>query len=135
VPSFRDHASSTAPPEEVWKILYDPHRFPEWWVGIETVDPGDAKGGDGDVTFYPAGYPDLPMPQLVETAEADRRVTVSCLVSDLQFLWHLTPRADGGTDIEVDVEIPEAEAARLDTQRDTIGRSLRRLADVATTTV
>ena len=25
-----------APVEEVWKLLYDPARFPEWWEGIET---------------------------------------------------------------------------------------------------
>jgi uncharacterized protein YndB with AHSA1/START domain len=134
MPAFHDHATSTAPPEEVWKILYDPGRFPEWWEGIETVDAGDAKGGDGDVTFYPDGYPDFPMPQLIDTAESDRRVTVSCLVSDLHFTWQLTPRDDGGTDIEVNVKIPEQEAARLDTQRATIAASLRKLAAVATMT-
>jgi uncharacterized protein YndB with AHSA1/START domain len=135
MPAFHDQTTSPAPPEEVWKILYDPGRFPEWWDGIETVDTDQPKGADGDVTFYPDGYPDFPMPQLIDTAESDSRITVSCLVSDIEFTWHLSPRADGGTDIEVNVEIPEKEAARLDTQRASIAASLRRLAEVATMTV
>jgi hypothetical protein len=28
---------AAAPPEKVWKILYDPARFPEWLAGVETV--------------------------------------------------------------------------------------------------
>ena len=28
---------ASAPVEEVWKLLFDPTRFPEWWVGVETV--------------------------------------------------------------------------------------------------
>jgi hypothetical protein len=55
---------------------------------------------------------------------------VSCLVSDLRFEWHLLPDGDG-TLITVDVEIPEAEAQRLDDQRQIIQTSLQRLAQVA----
>jgi hypothetical protein len=39
-----------------------------------------------------------------------------CLVSDLRFEWRLVPEG-GGTLITVEVEIPDAEAHRLDTQR------------------
>jgi len=38
MPSFHDTATSTAPPEQVWKLLYDPSRFPDWWEGIGTVE-------------------------------------------------------------------------------------------------
>ena len=38
MPSFHDTANSAAPPEEVWKLLYDPSRFPDWWAGIGTVE-------------------------------------------------------------------------------------------------
>jgi len=38
MPSFNDEAVSEAAPEEVWKLLYDPARFPDWWTGIATVD-------------------------------------------------------------------------------------------------
>lgn len=126
MPSFHDTATSSAPPEEVWKLLYDPSRFPSWWVGVGTVE----VSGTGGYTMYPDGYPDFPMAQLLDTERDERRVTVSCLVSDLRFEWQLEPAADGTT-ITVEVEIPEAEADRLETQREVISTSLRKLAQLA----
>jgi uncharacterized protein YndB with AHSA1/START domain len=128
VPSFHDSATSTAPPEEVWKLLYDPSRFPDWWAGIGTVDVED----DGRYTMYPDGFPDFPMAQLLDTKGDHQRVTVSCLVSDLRFQWRLEPAGDG-TLITVDVEIPDTEAQRLDSQREIIQASLGRLATLAAT--
>ena len=112
MPSFHDSATSGAPPEEVWKLLYDPSRFPDWWAGIGTVEV-ESEGG---YTMYPSGYPDFPMAQLLETQKDQQRVTVSCLVSDLRFEWRLEPVGEG-TLISVDVEIPDAESHRLETQR------------------
>lgn len=126
MPAFHDRANSTAPPEEVWKLLYDPRRFPDWWAGIGSVEVGEADG----YTMYPDGYPDFPMAQMLETQRAEQRVTISCLVSDLRFEWQLEP--DGaGTAITVEVEIPEAEAHRMAGQRELISRSLARLAALA----
>ena len=139
MPSFHDVADSPAPPEEVWKLLYDPARFPEWWVGVETIEAGDAKGGEGDFTLYPAGYPDFPMPQALKTDTDERGVRISCLVSDLKYVWRLAPTGapvmggPSGTRITVDVEIPEEEAHRLDGQREAIHASLERLAALAIT--
>ncbi|HLJ03273.1 MAG TPA: SRPBCC domain-containing protein [Solirubrobacteraceae bacterium] len=126
MPSFIDSAISAGAPEEVWKLLYDPARFPDWWAGIGTVDVQSER----EYTMYPEGYPDFPMAQIVESRRDDSRVTVSCLVSDLRFEWSLRPQ-DGGTLIGVEVEIPEAEAHRLDAQREVISASLRRLAELA----
>ena len=126
MPSFHDSATSAAPPEEVWKLLYDPARFPDWWNGVGTVDRKDPDR----YTMYPEGYPDFPMAQLLDTQRNEQRVTVSCLVSDLRFQWQLAPDGEG-TLIMVDVEIPEAEADRLDTQREAISKSMRRLAELA----
>ena len=125
-----DTAVSKAPVEEVWKLLYDPARFPEWWVGVETVrqPTGDSPGG---YTMYPNGYPDFPMPQTVDTSAEDRRIVISCLVSDLRFRWRLEPLPHDTTQISVHVDIPDKEAHRLDAQRDAISRSVRRLADLA----
>jgi uncharacterized protein YndB with AHSA1/START domain len=128
MPQFSDSAETSAPPEEVWKLLYDPSRFPEWWAGIESVAPG--RDG-GDFTVFPDGYPDFPMPQQLETRRDDRTVKISCLVSDLRFEWRLE-EMPGGTRIAVEVEIPELEAGRLDTQRAVAARSLRNLASLAT---
>ncbi len=126
MPSFHDTTTSSAPPEDVWKLLYDPSRFPDWWAGIETVE----ITGDGEYTMYPDGYPDFPMAQILNTERTEHRVTVSCLVSDLRFEWRLQAAGDG-TLIAVDVEIPESEAQRLDTQRKVISTSIKNLAHLA----
>jgi len=126
MPEFEDQARSDAPPEEVWKLLYDPARFPDWWAGVGSVEPGRA----GEYTMYPDGYPDFPMAQQLRVTESG--VTISCLVSDLVFEWRLA-MLDGGaaTSITVHVEIPEAEAHRLAAQQDVISKSLSRLAALA----
>jgi uncharacterized protein YndB with AHSA1/START domain len=134
MPTFDDAATTAAPPEEVWKVLYDPTRFPEWWRGVATVEPAAPESG-GDFTMYPDGYPDFPMPQSLRADADGRRVTISCLVSDLVFEWRLEPLdGDEGTRIAVHVEIPEAEAHRLDGQRDVVSASLRALAALAAAT-
>ncbi len=133
MPEFHDSTTTPAAPEDVWKILYDPARFPEWWSGIETVETETSAYGETKYTMYPDGYPDFPMPQLLRTNRDDGRVSVSCLVSDLRFEWRLEPLGEDGehTRISVDVEIPEAEAHRLDTQREAISSSLGKLAELA----
>ena len=127
MPTFDDVAPSSAPVEEVWKLLYDPSRFPEWWEGVETV----AEPSAGGFTLYPRGYPDFPLPH---TMRSDgNRLTISCLTSDLRFEWHLEPTEADGTMIRVHVEIPDAEAHRLETQRGVVSASLRSLAALAAT--
>ncbi len=128
MPSFHDSVDTEAPPEEVWKLLYDPARFPEWWEGIASVEPG----AEGSYTMYPDGYPDFPMAQLLDTRRDAHSVTVSCLVSDLRFEWRLHELAGGKrTRIRVEVEIPESETARLESQKQTIRASLSSLAALA----
>jgi uncharacterized protein YndB with AHSA1/START domain len=126
MPSFHDTAVCAAPPEDVWKLLYDPSRFPDWWAGVGTVE----VDGASKYTMFPDGYPDFPMAQLLDTQQDQRRVTVSCLVSDLRFEWRLEPAAEG-TLITVDVEVPEAEAHRLQTQHEVIHASMLRLSELA----
>jgi uncharacterized protein YndB with AHSA1/START domain len=127
MPSFDDSTQTSAAPEDVWMLLYDPVRFPEWWTGIAST----TQGGDGDYTMFVEGYPDFPMPQALDARPQDHRVTISCMVSDLVFQWYLEPADGGGTKISVHIDIPEAEAARLDMQREVIGSSLRRLGELA----
>ena len=125
--TFDQSAVSAAPPEEVWKLLYDPARFPEWWAGVGSVETGgDASG----YTVYPEGYPDFPMPQALTTSQENGAVKISCLVSDLCFDWRLRP-SGSGTEISVHVEIPDHEAHRLDAQRAIIRQSVVQLAELA----
>ena len=132
MPTFDDTTTTPAPVEEVWKLLYDPARMVEWWEGIERVDDR-GRDGKGDITLYPDGYPDFPMPQELRTAADGRGLTISCLVSYLVYEWRLEP-LDAGTRILVHVEIPEEEAHRLETQRAGVSASLRSLAALATAT-
>jgi uncharacterized protein YndB with AHSA1/START domain len=126
MPGFALSASCRAPVEEVWKLLFDPTRFPQWWVGIETVRV-DAPGA---FTLWPTGYPEFPMPQQLRVEQARERVTVSCQISDIDVVWQLAE--DGaGTAIQVTVSLPEREAHRLDGQHRAIGESLRCLTALA----
>ena len=127
MPQFDDEVLVRAPLEEVWKLVHDPSRYPEWWTGIGSVEPAP----DG-YTMYPEGWPDYPMPQRLSTSSADGRVTISCLVSDLEYRWQLT--ADGErTRVQVHVDIPEVEAHRLDTQTAAMSSALAQLARLAAT--
>ena len=126
MPSFVLTAHAQAPVEEVWKLLHDPARFPEWWAGIETVRPD----GRGHFTLWPAGYPDFPMPQKLRADQADGRVIISCQVFAIDIVWQLA-EAGAGTSIHVNVTAPESEAHRLDLQHQLIEESLRRLTALA----
>jgi uncharacterized protein YndB with AHSA1/START domain len=130
MPGFDDAATSPAPVEEVWKLLYDPSRFPEWWSGMATVQRR-AHDARGDYTMYLEGHPDFPMPQELRSNLDGRRVTVSCLVSDLVFEWRLEPLDGDRTRIAVHVELPEQEAHRLEQQQAVIRDSLAALAALA----
>ena len=129
MPSLADQALSAAPPEEVWKLLYDPARFPEWWAQVDRVEQGT---GPGDVTLYFEGWPDFALPQKLVTRRDGRRVTVSCLVSSVDIEWRLSEDGDG-TRIDVRVAIPEDEARRTEMLRRQIAASVRRLAELAAT--
>jgi len=126
MPGFALSARCLAPVEEVWKLLFDPARFPDWWVGIQAV----REDAPGEFTQWPTGYPDFPMPQQLRVDQANERVTVSCQVSDIEFVWQLS-EAGPGTSITVTVSLPESEAGRLDGQRQVIRESLGRLTAIA----
>lgn len=126
MPGFRLTDRARAPIEEVWKLLHDPARFPDWWAGVETV----RSEADGRYTMWPVGYPDFPMAQLLDESPGTDRVVISCLVSDLVFSWQLGASGEA-TDITVAVEIPEREAHRVPDQRALLARSIRTLAELA----
>ncbi|HVN12701.1 MAG TPA: SRPBCC family protein [Kineosporiaceae bacterium] len=130
MPGFTLTGSTPAPVEEVWKLLFDPTRFPEWWSGVETV----RTEGPDRYTMWPDGYPGFPMPQSLRTERDTGRVTVSCQVSDIEIVWQLV-EAGSGTRIEVRVALPDTEAHRLPTQRQVIAESLDKLGALAAAAV
>ncbi len=126
MPGFTLTGRATAPVEDVWKLLFDPGRFPEWWQGIETVE----VASPGDYTIWHEGYPDFPVTQRLRTDDRAGRVVVSCQVSDIDFTWQLAEDGDATT-ITVAVELPAREADRLDGQREQISASIAALARLA----
>jgi carbon monoxide dehydrogenase subunit G len=130
MPGFDDVVVVRAPLEEVWKLVHDPTRYPEWWTGMGSVDQAAPDG----FTMYPEGWPDYPMPQRLRASSVDGRVTISCLVSDLEYRWQLSAAGDH-TRVEVRVDIPEVEAHRLETQTAAMTSALARLADLAAAAV
>jgi len=136
LPTFALSAHTPAPVEEVWKLLHDPGRFPEWWDGVATIQSGTPASPNRaepvtGYTMWLEGYPEYPMGQELRTGPGV--VTVSCLVSDLQYTWRLSesPNPGTGTDISLHVEIPEIEGHRLETQRTAMSRSLKQLTVLA----
>ena len=125
---FEDSARSEAPPEEVWKILYDPARFTEWWEGMETTSVGD-----GEFTLQQVGVPELQIPNRLAVRDEGSAVVISCLLHDFVYDWRLESLDDGNaTQISVHVAIPDDKVERFEQhQRAMIGASVRRLARVA----
>lgn len=126
MPEFTLTGTAEAPVEEVWKLLFDPARFPEWWTGVETV----RVDTPGEYTIWHDGGADFPMPQKLRADRVEGRVSTSCQVSDIDFCWQLAARGDGTHDT-VRVALPPAMAGLLDDQREAIAASLGALATLA----
>lgn len=126
MPELTLSGRADAPVEEVWKLLFDPTRFPEWWAGVQTVRNDDADG----YTAWMQGDPKFPWPQQLRGDRAEGRVTISCQTTSIDFVWQLVE--DGpGTRIDVHVVLPDSEAHRLDGEREIITTSLAQLATLA----
>ena len=98
----------------------------ETHFGFETVRLGPGP----NYTMWPQGYPDFPMDQRLEVSPLPGTVTISCLVSDLVFRWQLREH-EGGTEVNVHVELPDREAHRLADQRRLLEVSLTTLTRLA----
>jgi uncharacterized protein YndB with AHSA1/START domain len=128
MPEFTLSGRADAPVEEVWKLLFDPTRFPEWWASVQTV----RNDGPDGYTVWQQKHPDVPWPQQLRGDRAEGRITISCQVTDIDFVWQLAE--DGsGTRIDVHVTLPDSEAHRLDGKREDIATSLSQLATLAKT--
>jgi uncharacterized protein YndB with AHSA1/START domain len=124
MPSFRETIVCAAPPAQVWRLVHDPARMSEWMTDTARVEPGE----DGTVTRYLVGWPEYPMPTRVRTQSDGRRVVISCLVSDIDFRVALSPDP-AGCGVEIEVSLPEEEAARMEGVREVVVASLARLAE------
>jgi Polyketide cyclase / dehydrase and lipid transport len=122
VAEFQNQAVCRAPARELWKLLYDPVRFAQWWPGWERVEVGDGA----TLTRYDARWPDFAYPTVVTTDRVSGRIVVSCMLSDIVHTWALAPTADGCV-VSVMVSVPDAEAARMDDVREMVRQALAAL--------
>lgn len=123
--SFEEQMVCRAPAEEVFKLLWDPTRYHEWWAGMARSE----LNGD-EVVRYMEAWPDFPYPTRVSASSDTGRVAISCLLSDIVHEWRIEPH-DEGCLIAVRVELPDTERHRLDGQRAEIGASLEGLVAAA----
>lgn len=126
MPSFEISATCRARPEEVFKLLWDPSRFPDWWAGMDRVE----AAGEGNVNRYMSAWPDFAYPTRVTAGRDTSNITISCLLSDIAHEWGLSPH-QAGCEVHVRVDVPEVEASRLDDQRTEVNTSLERLIALA----
>jgi uncharacterized protein YndB with AHSA1/START domain len=122
VPAFTERRTCGAPAEEVWKLLYDPARYPEWWTGTDAVE----RDGDGVVRHSDG----LVWPTTVDARRVDEKVVISCVLTDITFRWTLLPRPPGCL-VDLHVDIPDREAERLGMQRSAMGDAIGRLVRAA----
>jgi uncharacterized protein YndB with AHSA1/START domain len=126
VPEFTLTGAAAAPVEEVWKLLFDPARYGEWWAGLHAVH----LGSGGDFIMWLADEPDHPMPQRLRPDRACARVVMSCQDNGIDFTWQLAERGDG-TQITARVVIPPQSAHLHDRARAMIAASLTALTALA----
>ena len=114
-----------APATEVWALLYDPARFPEWWVGTERME-GDRR----EVSRYTSTYPGEAFPLNVRSTGHGSRVMISCLRFGIAWEWTLEP-AETGCGVRLQVRGTDEHADLVDGQREDMRESLERLVALA----
>jgi uncharacterized protein YndB with AHSA1/START domain len=117
VGSYREQALIEAPVEEVWNLVGDPRRYPEW-AGEEFVEvtglPEVQKGAEYEqVTRSPSGQARTTF--TIETLDDLHEIRLRCNESGFYARWELT-EADGGTfaDVEIGMDPTSEEFRSVD---------------------
>jgi uncharacterized protein YndB with AHSA1/START domain len=112
--SWRQQALIEAPVTEVWEMLCDPLRAPEWAEDVVEVTGEPVKIEKGS-TYLVTGRGPLGLkgttPYRVEELEDMRELKMQCQVSGFYSHWRLTD-AQGGTFAEVEMGVEETAAKR-----------------------
>jgi uncharacterized protein YndB with AHSA1/START domain len=130
MPVIEAEALVGAPAEEVFKILHDPTRHPEWWVGLDTIESVRTQDDTLRFSVYSRDYPGTRLEQRQEPL-AGGGIVMTCLQYGIRFRWRLTPEGDA-TRVHAHVEIPEHSRELTDGYRVKIPASLERLTTLCT---
>jgi Polyketide cyclase / dehydrase and lipid transport len=125
MPVIEAEALVAAPAEEVFKVLHDPTRHPEWWVGVDTVE--GVRRQDDALRFWvdSRDHPGIRLEQRQEPL-AGGGIVMTCLRYGIRFRWRLIPEGDA-TRVHAHVEIPDYSRELTDGYRTKIPASLERL--------
>jgi hypothetical protein len=125
MPVIEAEALVDAPAEEVFKVLHDPTRHPEWWVGVDAV--AGVSRQDDALNFWvdSRDYPGITLEQRQEPL-AGGGIVMTCLRYGIRFRWRLIPEGDA-TRVQAHVEIPDSSRDLTDGYRKKIPASLERL--------
>ncbi len=125
MPVIEAEALVAAPAEEVFKVLHDPTRHPEWWVGVDAIE--DVRRQDDALRFWvdSRDYPGTRLEQRQESL-AGGGIVMTCLRYGIHFRWRLIPEGDA-TRVYAHVEIPDHSRELTDGYRTKIPASLERL--------
>jgi uncharacterized protein YndB with AHSA1/START domain len=112
--SWRQQAIIDAPVKEVWELLCDPTRSPEWSEDVIAVTGAPTKIEEGallDITSRgPLGLTSTTPFQVTELSEM-RELKMQCQVSGFYSRWVLT-EAQGGTFAELELGVEPIEGRR-----------------------
>jgi uncharacterized protein YndB with AHSA1/START domain len=122
---YEETATCDAPVEEVWALLYDPARLPEWW---EATARSEAIVGGAN--RYTRDAPDVAVPTRIHRAPERSRVVISCQVADVVWEWTLKP-AEAGCRVRLNMQLADGEAHLFDSARADMRASIRRLVAAA----
>ena len=125
MPVVEAEALVAAPAEEVFKVLHDPTRHPEWWVGVDAIEGVHRQ--DDALRFWvdSRDHPGIRLEQRQESL-AGGGIVMTCLQYGIRFRWRLTPEGDA-TRVHAHVEIPDQSRELTDGYSRKIPASLERL--------
>jgi hypothetical protein len=98
---IHEQALLEAPVEEVWSLIGDPRRHPEWWPGVIEVDGERFEEGSEYVQVTHGSFGrDWRTAWEIDRMQELREVRMHCTLSGAFAHWRMT-EAQGGTFLDV----------------------------------
>jgi hypothetical protein len=112
MPSARRQVMVDAPVEEVWQLIGDVNRHPEWWPRVEEVECDLLEQGCTyrQVTDSPRGTIETTIS--IESLDDCHELRVRCLDTGMYANFLLTPAQDG-TFVDGELGVEESGLARV----------------------